>query len=131
MEQTRNFLPVVSTVCSNCKHCRIVPIDGCFCILECKCVGTKNPVDGNVTYKECKEARTLINGDWNIDCTWYEQRLSALQKIKRFFKHLTKFIDSLPEEPNMKNEDSSDECPCCGWALDSDGCCGSCGYGRR
>ena len=44
---------------------------------------------------------------------------------------ILQFIDSLPEEPNVKNEDSSDECPCCGWALDSDGCCGSCGYGRK
>jgi len=44
---------------------------------------------------------------------------------------LLQFIDSLPEEPNVKNEDSSDECPCCGWALDSDGCCSSCGYGRK
>ena len=47
------------------------------------------------------------------------------------YKELLQFIDSLPEEPNVKNEDSSDECPCCGWALDSDGCCGSCGYGRK
>lgn len=38
---------------------------------------------------------------------------------------LLNFIDSL------QDEDSSDECPCCGWALDSDGCCGSCGYGRK
>lgn len=46
-------------------------------------------------------------------------------------ENLLKFIDSLPEEPNIKNEDSSDECPYCGWSLDSDGCCGSCGYGRK
>lgn len=41
------------------------------------------------------------------------------------YKELLQFIDSL------QNKDSSDECPCCGWALDSDGCCSSCGYGRK
>lgn len=47
------------------------------------------------------------------------------------YKQILQFIDSIPEEPNVKNENPSDGCPCCGWSLDSDGCCGSCGYGRK
>lgn len=64
------------------------------------------------------------------NCVEKYSKLDILGNISTL-KSLLRFIDHLPEEPNMKNEDSSDECPCCGWSLDSDGCCGSCGYGRK
>lgn len=51
--------------------------------------------------------------------------INALAGFQLACDDVIAFIDSL------QNEDSSDECPCCGWALDSDGCCGSCGYGRK
>ena len=76
--------------------------------------------------------RRIKNLEFSLEnnCVEKYSKLDILGNISTL-KSLLRFIDSLPEESNIKNEDSSDECPCCGWALDSDGCCSSCGYGRR
>ena len=61
----------------------------------------------------------------------FEECFEAGKGKMEAINHILKIIDSLPEGSNAKNEDSSDECPCCGWSLDSDGCCSSCEYGRK
>jgi len=68
---------------------------------------------------------TYLDKEYAESTKWYKHGAYDICNV------ILSFIDSLPEDSNVKNEDSSDECPCCGWSLDSDGCCSSCGYGRK
>lgn len=69
--------------------------------------------EGKVKCQQSKE-----NNDYESLVAWSEHVATCGQ--------LLVFINSLQEGSNVKNENSSDECPCCGWSLDSDGCCSSC-----
>lgn len=75
----------ITTHCIDCQHSKI---GGPFLSLICKCVGKVDVVTGVMEYKECSDARFLINDDddWDGNCQWFKAKLTLWQKIKRLFK---------------------------------------------